>query len=55
MLGNGARRVGNRRKNRDHPNNGMVKIDRNTEKSPGDLKKSVVIQTPVKDHQLTLM
>ena len=27
----------------------------NTEKSPGDLRKLAVIQSPVKDHQLTLM
>ena len=27
----------------------------NTEKSPGDLRRLAVTQTPVKDHQLTLM
>ena len=27
----------------------------NTEKSPGDLKRLAVTQTPVKSHQLTLM
>ena len=27
----------------------------NTEKSPGDLKKLAVTQTPVKNHQLKLM
>ena len=27
----------------------------NTEESPGDLRRLAVAQTPVKDHQLTLM
>ena len=30
----------------------MIKIDRNTEKSPADLRRLVVPQTPVKDHPL---
>ena len=29
-------------------------IEQNTEKSPGDLRRHVAIQTPVKHHQLTL-
>ena len=38
-----AGRVGNRRKNRDHPNYSVVEVGQNTEKSPGDLKRLTVI------------
>ena len=37
----------NKRKSGDHPN-----IGQNTEKSPGDLRKLAVTQTPVEKHQL---
>ena len=47
-------RVGNRRMNRDHTNNSIVEIDKNTEMSPGDLKRLAVTQTHVKDHRLML-
>ena len=33
-------------------NSSIVKIDRNTEKSPEKLNRLAVTQTPVKDHQL---
>ena len=33
----------------------IIKIGQNTEKSPGDLKRLAVTQTPIKDHQLMLM
>ena len=33
----------------------IIEIGQNTEKSPGDLRKLAVTQTPVRDHQLTLM
>ena len=49
----GAGRVGNRRTSRNHPNDGIVKVGQNTEKSPGDLRRLEVTQIPVKDHQLT--
>ena len=39
----------------DHPNYYIIENGQNTEKSPGDLRKVAVTQTPVKDHQLTLM
>ena len=39
----------------DHPNNSIIENVQNTEKSPGDLRRLAVIQSPVKDHQLTLM
>ena len=44
-LGEGARKVGNRKKRRDRPNYSLVKIDQNTEKSPGDLMKHAVTQS----------
>ena len=31
------------------------KNGQNTEKSPGDLRRLAVTQTPVKDHQITLI
>ena len=47
-------RFGNRGTNRDHPNYNNVEIDQNTEKSPGDMRRLAVSQSPVKDSQLTL-
>ena len=54
-LGKGTGRVGNQRTNRDNPNKSITKIGQNTEKSSEDLRRLVVTQTPVKDHQLTLV
>ena len=39
----------------DHLNYSIIEINQNTEKSPGELRRCAVTQTPVKDHQLTLM
>ena len=46
---------GNKRTSGDHPNYNIIKMDQNTEKSPGDLGRLAVTQTPGKDHQLSLM
>ena len=54
-LGKGAEKVGNGRKSKDHPNYSIIKIDQNTEKSPGNLKRLAVTQTSAKNHQLTPM
>ena len=35
----------------DHPNYYIIENGQNTEKSPGDLRRLAVTQTPVKDHQ----
>ena len=43
--------LGNNRMSRDHPNDRIIKIDQNTEKSPGDLRRLAVIQTSVKTSQ----
>ena len=45
-------RVGNQRTNRHHPDNS---ISLNTKKSPGDLRRLAITETPVKDHQLQLV
>ena len=39
----------------DHPNYCITEIGQNTKKSPGDLRRLAVTQTPMKDHQVTLM
>ena len=54
-LGKGAGIVGNWRTSWDHPNYNIIKIGQNTEKSPGELRRLAVPQTPVKVHQLTLL
>ena len=43
------------KKSGDHPNYCMIEIGLNTEKDPKNLRRLAVTQTPVKDHQLTLM
>ena len=47
--------LGNKKKSGDHPNYSFVEISKNTEKSPGDLRRIAVTQTSVKNHPLTLM
>ena len=39
----------------DHPNYSIIENSQDTEKSPGDLGRLTVTQTPVKDPQLRLM
>ena len=39
----------------DHSDYYFIENGDNTEKSPGDLRRLAVTQSPVKDHQLTLM
>ncbi len=53
--GSGTRGLGNKRTRRDHPNFYIIENSENTEKSPGDLRRLAVTQTPVKNHQLKLM
>ena len=45
-------RVENQWKVSDYQNYGILKIGQNSEKSPGNLRRSAVTQTPVEDHQL---
>ena len=50
-----VKRFSNKKASEDYPNYSVVKIGQNSEKSPGDLRKLAVTQTPEKDHQLTLV
>ena len=47
--------LGRWRTSGDHPNYSIIENVQDTEKSPGNLKRLVVTQTPMKDHQLKLM
>ena len=51
----GTRRLGNTRTSGDHLKYNIIKIDKNTEKSPGELRRRAVTQTPVRIHQLMLV
>ena len=51
----GLEDFGSWRQSGDHPNNSIIENGQNTEKSPGDLRRLAVTQSPVKEHQLTLM
>ena len=51
----GTRRPGSWRPSRDHQNDSIIENYQNIEKSPGDLRRLAATQTPMKDHQLTLM
>ena len=53
-IGKGTRRLRNKRTIRDHSDY-SIKIGQNSEKSPGDLRRFTVTQTPERNHQLTLM
>ena len=39
----------------DYPNDSIIENGQNTVKSPGDLRRLAVTQTPVTKHQLTMM
>ena len=52
-IGSGG--LGNKSTFGDRPKYSIVEIGQNTKKSPGDLRRLVVTQTPVKNHQLTLV
>ena len=39
----------------DHPNYSIVEVGHNTKKSPEDLRRLIVSQIPMKDHQLKLV
>ena len=38
-----------------HLNYSIIKISQNAEKCPGDLRRLTIAQTPMEDHQLTLV
>ena len=39
----------------DQPNNSIIENGQNTEKSPEDLRRLAVTQSPVNDYQMSLM
>ena len=47
--------LGNKRTRGHHPNDSIVEIGQNTEKSPGDLRRVVVTHTLVENYQVTLV
>ena len=47
--------LGSWQTDRDYPNDSIAENGQNPETNPGDLRRLVVTQTPVKNHQLTLM
>ena len=47
--------LGNKKISGDYPNYCIIEIDQNTEKSPGNLRRFAVTQTPMKEYQLTLI
>ena len=47
--------LGNKRMSGSYPNDGIIKIGKNTEMSPGDFRRLTVILTPVGNHHLTLV
>ena len=49
-IGTRTGRLGNLRTIENHPYYSIVEIGQNTEKSPGDLRKLAVTQTPVGNH-----
>ena len=55
VLGTGTGGLENKGKSGYHLNYSIAEIGQNTEKSPGDPRRLAVTQTPVKDHQQTLV
>ena len=49
----GTGRLENKRTSGDHPDYSIIKTGQNNEKSPRDLRRLAVTQTPSKKHQLT--
>ena len=54
-IGTGIGGLGNKRTCRDHPNVIIIVFGQNTESYPGDFRRLAVTQTPVRNHQLTLL
>ena len=54
-LGKGNGRLENKGRSEDHAKYSIIKIGQHTGKSPGDLKRLAVTQTPMNYHQLMLV
>ena len=55
MISTGTGRLGYQRTNGDYPDYNIVEIGKYIEKCPRDLKTPAVTQTPVENHQFTLV
>ena len=55
MFGKRNRRLRNQKTRRNHLDYSIIEIGQNTEKSPGDLRRLVVTETPVRSHQQMLV
>ena len=55
LIGTDTGRLENKRTSRDHNDNSIIKIGQNTEKSPGDLRRLAITQTPVRNYRLMLV
>ena len=53
MMGTWTGGLGHKRTSEDHPNYSIVKIGQYTEKSPEDLRRLAITQTPVKNSQVS--
>ena len=51
MIGTETGGIGNKRTRRYHPNYSIAEIGQNTKKSPGNLKRLAVTQTPLRNPQ----
>ena len=51
----GLKDLKNKMTGEDQPTYSIIKISQDTEESPGVLRRFVVTQTPVRNHQLILM
>ena len=54
-IGIGTGGLGDKRTSVNHQNYSLIEIGQNTKKSSGDLGRLAVSQTPVENHQLTLV
>ena len=54
-IDNGTGGLANKRTSEYLPSDSIIKIGQNTDKSPGDLKRLAVSQTPSRNHRLTLV
>ena len=54
-VGTGSGGLGNKKTSGDHVNYSIIENGPKTQKSPGDGRRLVVTQTPVRNHQLTLV
>ena len=49
----GIRGLGNKETSGAHPDYNIIKIDQNTEESPGNMRRLSITQNPVKNHRFT--